>query len=167
MRAMRSLAPLSLSELDAAPFQVTASMRLDADPLAVFNELRDPSLVFALIRRSVWHTAATGGVNAERDIDVLGFGRFREHMLAWDPGERMAFTMIATTSPLIEQMAEDFHITPAGSGVRLDWHVAARLTLRGRLISPGLRLSLRAMFAQARLALQKRAGRFARATTAS
>ena len=55
-----------------APFPRVGGDRhsLDADPLAVFAELRDPSLWFPLMRRSVWHTGATSGVGAEREVDI-------------------------------------------------------------------------------------------------
>ena len=95
---MRSMTPLALADYDEQPFRFTATAKLDADPLAVFAELGDMSLWFPLMRRSVWKTGATSGVGAEREVDITTFGKFRERMLAWDTGARVAFTMTATTT---------------------------------------------------------------------
>jgi hypothetical protein len=159
---MRSMHPLALDNFDAQPFRFTATAKLDADPLAVFAELGDPSLWFPMMRRSVWKTGATSGVNAEREVDMLGFGKFRERMLAWDPGERVAFTMIGTTSPLMDVMGEDWRLGREDIFTRLDWIVVAKPTLIGRAATLPLRGILRAMFMRACGNLQKRAGSFKR-----
>src|SRR4051794_12143525 len=101
MRGMRTLVPLALGDLESQPFRFSATAKLDADPLSVFAELRDPSLWFPLLHKSVWKTGATSGVDAEREVSLRTFGVFRERMLAWDEGERVTFSMTKTTSPLV------------------------------------------------------------------
>ena len=157
---MRSMTPLALDDFEQQPFRFTATAKLDADPLAVFAELSDMSLWFPLMRRSVWKTAATSGVGAEREVEVRTFGKFRERMLAWDKGERIAFTMIGTTSPLVDAMAEDWRVSREDIYTRLDWTVVARPSRIGRTITPALRAILRLMFMRAAGNLQKRAGTF-------
>lgn len=152
--------PVALDDYEELPFRFTATAKLDADPLAVFAELGDPSLWFPLMRRSVWKTGATSGVGAEREVDVATFGVFRERMLAWDRGERVAFTMTATTSPLVAQMAEDWRLTREDIYTRLEWTVVARPTLVGRAVTPALRAILRLMFMRSCGNIQKRAGTF-------
>jgi hypothetical protein len=159
---MRSMTPLALDDYSEQPFRFTATAKLDADPIAVFAELGDMSLWFPLMRRSVWKTAATSGVGAEREVDVRTFGKFRERMLAWDPGERIAFTMIGTTSPLVERMAEDWRVSRDDIYTRLDWTVVAKPTLLGRVATPALRAALRMIFIRGCGNLQKRAGTFKR-----
>jgi hypothetical protein len=136
---------------------------LRATPDAVFAELGDPSLWFALLRRSVWKTGATSGVGAQREVDVYGFGSFRERMLAWDPGQRVAFTMTGTTSPLVARMAEDMVIEPLEDGVRFHWNVFVTPTRLGRLIPQGA--ILKGLFVRSMSNLAKRtvwsAGRLA------
>ena len=156
------MTPVGLGDYEAQPFQFTATAKLDADPLSVFAELGDPSLWFPMMRRSVWKTGATSGVGAEREVDVTGFGKFRERMLAWDPGERVAFTMIGTTSPLVDMMAEDWLLSREDIYTRLSWIVVARPTRIGRLATLPLRGILRVMFIRACGNLQKRAGTFKR-----
>ena len=157
---MRSMTPLALEEFGEQPFKFTATAKLDADPLAVFAELADPSLWFPLMRRSVWKTAATSGVGAEREVDIRTFGKFRERMLAWDTGERVAFTMVGTTSPLVDRMGEIWQLSREDIGTRIDWVVAAQPSRVGRLAAPALRAILRVMFVRAAGKLQKRAGTF-------
>ena len=159
---MRSMTPLSLDDFAQQPFHFTATAKLDADPLAVFAELSDMSLWFPLMRRSVWKTGATSGVGAEREVDVRTFGKFRERMLAWDKGERVAFTMIGTTSPLVDAMAEDWILSRDDIYTRLDWIVVAKPSRIGRAVTPALRAILRMMFMRAAGNLQKRAGSFKR-----
>ena len=154
---MRELLALRLAEFDAQPFALSMTAKLDAPPYAVFAELADPSLWFPTMRRSVWKTGATSGVDAEREVDVIGFGRFRERMLAWDASERVAFTMIGSTSPLFVQLGEDFQIE---SDSRIRWRLVGRPTVLGRALVPALRPIVRAMFRRALDNLEKRAAAY-------
>ena len=160
MRVMRKLTPLELHEFDTQPFRIGGSAQLDADPIAVFAELGDPSLWFPLMRRSVWKTGATSGVGAEREIQHAIFGRARERMLAWDQGVRVAFTMTEVSSPFVEQMGEEWLVSREDIYTRLDFKVVATPTRLGRLAQPVLRRSLQMMFTRACTNIQKRAGTF-------
>ena len=158
---MRELAPFSLDDLPAAPFHWERSAVIRATPDAVFAELGDPSLWFALMHRSVWKSGATSGISAIREVELRLFGRFREVMLAWDaPGRdghgRVAFTMTAVDSPLVERMAEEMVVAPHAEGVRFSYGVFAEPSRIGRPLLPGLRLVLRGLFAGAARGLAKR-----------
>jgi hypothetical protein len=159
---MRDMVPMTLEDAAAAPFRVTVTTQLDADPHAVFAELGDPSLWFPMMRRSVWRTGATSGVGAEREVEVLGFGKFRERMLVWEPGVRVAFTMIATTSPLIARMTEDWRISRVDGRTRLESIVTAYPTTLGRIAQPVVKRLTATMFAGAARALGKRASQYPR-----
>jgi hypothetical protein len=160
---MRELTPVSLEELATTRYRYSSMLR--ATPDAVFAELGDPSLWFALLHHSVWKSGATSGVGAQREVAVHGFGSFRERMLVWDPGERVAFTMIGTTSPLVARMAEDMIIEPLEDGVRFHWNVVVTPTLLGRAIQPALGAILKGLFVRSVGNLAKRtvwsAGRLA------
>ena len=150
---------MTLADFDSAPVHVSRTMHLRATPEAVFDELgSDPSLWLANVKRSVWRSAATGGLGALREVDVSLFGTFREQMIVWERPRQITFTMIATTSPLIAQMGEDWVIAPAGDGVDVTWRIAARASALGRPLTPVLRLTSLAMFRMARSGLAKRTG---------
>jgi hypothetical protein len=158
---MRELTPFTLAEYDTASFRFSASTVLRATPEAVFAELGDPSLWFAMLRRSVWRSGATGGLGALREVDVIGFGSFRERMIAWDEPRAdgrgvVAFTMIATTSPLVDQMAEDMRLERAAGGTRFSWRVAATPSTLGRSIRPLLHVILRGLFVASMRGLARR-----------
>lgn len=153
------MVPLSLDELQAAPFRFTASGHLNAPAASVFVELADPSRWFPLISSCLWR-GRVGGVGSVREVHVRLFGTFLETMLAWEPegdggGARVAFTMTETSSPLVTRMAEDFALTPELGGVRLDWTVAAETTALGRMATPMLRHTLRRMFVAFRPRLEQ------------
>ena len=70
-------------------------------------------------------------------------------MIAWEPGARYAFTMVASDSPLASQMAEDYRLTAVPAGTRLDWTFAATPTTLGKLGMPVMKLIMRKMFRDA------------------
>lgn len=146
---MRAMQPMTLAEIETAPFRVVQQVTLPAGPDAVFAELADPARWldwFPLMHRAVWTSAATEGVGAERAVALRVFGKFEERFLAWEPGKRYAFTMTASTSPLAARMAEDWRLSRDNHGTRLEWTVAAVPTTIGRPATPVLRLVLRRMF---------------------
>jgi carbon monoxide dehydrogenase subunit G len=152
---MRALTPLALHDFDDAPFRVVKSFHIDGSPAAVFAELGDPSKWFPLMKRCVWITAETGGVGAERDVTVTTFGTFRGRMLAWEPERRVAFTFVATTSPLVGQLGEDFRLSSEDGGTRLDWTMAGRTSKVGWVTQPILRGVLPAMMRRAAKSLEQ------------
>ena len=155
---MRKLAPLALDDFEDQPFRVSGMAELDADPLSIFAELSDPSLWFPLMARSVWKTAATSGVGAEREIRHRLLGRAREKMLAWDVGERVAFTFTGATSPFIASAGEEWLMKRDGIYTRLHWLFVARPSTIGRPLTPLLRNMMRVMFSRACTNIQRRAG---------
>jgi Polyketide cyclase / dehydrase and lipid transport len=159
---MRDMVPMTLDDAAAAPIRVGGRCHFQADPHAVFEELRDPSLWFPLMRRSVWRTGATSGVGAEREIAHPVLGRFRERMLVWDPGERMTFTMLATNSPFIARSLEDWQLRGEAGGTVAEWLVAGYPTKAGRFAAPALRATVRLLFAGAARTLGRRAATYPR-----
>jgi len=146
---MGAMEPMTLAEIETAPFRVVQTATLAAAPSAVFAELADPARWldwFPLMRRAAWTSATTEAVGAERSVALRVFGKFDERFIAWEPGKRYAFTMTASTSPLTARMAEDWKLSRDGNGTRLEWTVAAVPTRLGRGATPVLRVVLRRMF---------------------
>ncbi len=157
---MRTLVPLSLREFETQPFRISGTAHLDADPLAVFAELGDPALWFPLMRRSAWKTSATGGVGAIREIEHRLLGTARERMLAWEPGERVSFTMTEVTSPFVNQLGEEWLLSRDGIYTRVDWIVVGTPSRLGSAVMPVLARTMRMLFTRACTNIQKRAGSF-------
>jgi hypothetical protein len=146
---MREMKPMTLAELDSAPFRVDLSTTLPGSPEQVFAQLADPTRWidwFPLMHRALWTSATTAAVGAERCVELRVFGKFAERIIAWEPGARFSFTMTASTSPLAARMAEDWRITREGKSSRLDWTVGAHPTLIGRPAKPALRVVLSQLF---------------------
>lgn len=153
---MREIQPLTLDEFDAAPFQVAASRVLKAPISAVFEELGDPSGWFPMMSSSMW-VGRVGGVGSDRDVHVRTFGKFREHMIAWEPDQRVAFTMTRSNSPLVARMGEDFAIRREDGGTRLDWRMVIYPKPIARPLQPVLQLVVGRMAAIAVKRLERRA----------
>jgi len=146
---MRDMEPMTLAEIETAPFRESLSARFDASPDAVFAQLADPRRWlewFPLMYRAEWTSQKTNAVGAEREVALRVFGKYRERFLAWEPGERFAFTMLASTSPLVSRMAEDWRLQREGRGTRLEWTVGGYPTRIGKLGAPALRIVLGRLF---------------------
>ncbi|MBA3396402.1 MAG: SRPBCC family protein [Deltaproteobacteria bacterium] len=155
---MRDMPPMTLAEIETAPFRVEQRARLRGSPEAVWKNLAEPARWldwFPMMHRATWTSDKTAAVGAERSVALRVFGKFDERILAWDPGERFAFTMIASTSPLAKRMAEDWRITRHGPEVELEWVVGAFPTTVGRPATPILRAVLRQMFARGTARLRR------------
>jgi hypothetical protein len=143
---------MTAADLETAPFRVTQSVTLPASPEAVFAELADPSrwvVWWPMLKRAAWVSSHTASVGAEREVDLGVLGRFRERMLMWEPGVRFAFTMTESTSPLAQQMAEDYRLIRLGPATRLDWTTAVVPTGLGRVAEPLFRMILAELFRRA------------------
>jgi hypothetical protein len=152
--------PMTLAEIETAPFRISMTARFAASPGALFAELADPRRWvewFPLMYRAEWTSQKTASVGAEREVALRVFGTYRERFLAWEPGERFAFTMLGSTSPLVARMAEDWRLTRTGSdrGVRLEWTVGGYPTTIGRVATPALRAVLSRMFSAGGAKLEK------------
>ena len=156
---MKTLEPTDLDFFDAAPVRIVASTTIPTTPAALFDVFADitswPSW-FPMMKRAAWQGGRSGGLGAEREVALHLLGRFRERMIAWQPGARFAFTMIGSTSPLVRHLAEDYKVSAVDGGTRLDWVMAATPTTLGKAGMPMMRVIMRRLFAKAGQRLRTR-----------
>lgn len=154
---MRELPPVERWWIHSAPLRVTVTQRIAAPPARVFAELAGDQTwpgFFPLMRSMTWASDARG-VGCEREVDILGFGRFRERFLAWD-GASFGFTMIGTTSPLMRAMGEHGQLHADGAGTRLVWTVGAQPSRVGAALLPAVLPVTRQLFRTAFRRLARR-----------
>ena len=156
---MKALAPTDLAFFDTAPLRITASARIDASPERVFAAFADPvgwTRWFPRMYAAAWTTPTIAAVGAERLVKLSLYGHFLEKMIAWAPGQRLAFTMIATTSPLARRLAEDYQLVDNGDGTTtLNWVFASEPNLLGKLATPVLTRLMQRMFRDAGAGLNR------------
>ena len=148
---MKTLEPTDLAFFDSAPLRIVATARFAVPPAHVFEAFADPGTWprwFPLMTRAAW-TKGEASVGAERDVALTLLGTFRERIIAWEPGKRFAFTMVGSTSPLADRLAEDYRLSPDAGGTRLDWVMAGHPTSVGKLLTPAVRAMMRQIFRRA------------------
>ena len=163
LSVVRALPPQTLDFFEQAPLRVSESATIAAPPLRVFAAFADaPSWPrwFPLMHTAKWVTEEIERVGAEREVGLYGLGNYVERFLAWEPGKRFTFTMISSSSPLATALAEDFQMSPVrdGAATRLAWTLAAEPTLLGRLLRPGLEVTMRKVFLRSGKQLEKHLG---------
>ncbi len=146
---MRILAPTDLEFFATAPARVTGRALLSASPERVFASFAEPSdwlKWFPKVKSIAW-TKGTGGLGSEREVRLGGgLGVYRERFIAWEPGVRFSFTMFETSSLFVKHLAEDFRLSPHGSGTQVDWVMAGELTVLGRIAWPVMRALMSSFF---------------------
>ena len=123
---------------DQAPIQIRNEVYLPASPERVFEVLADSprwTTWFKGMRRVRIDGAATG-VGALRTVWV-GPTRVQEHFIGWEPGRRITFHVVRSSSPGLRVMVEDYRIAPKGDGSTLS--ITIGLEAKGPFrLAPGL-----------------------------
>jgi uncharacterized protein YndB with AHSA1/START domain len=148
MQPVTELVPTDLDFLTSAPLQIHATAHLRVPPDRVFEAFADIHMWprwWPQMYEARW-THGEPGLGAEREVAIRLLGRYRERMIAWEPGTRYAFTMTATNSPMASQIAEDYRLVADGKGTRVDWTLAATPRTLGKLATPIMRVLMKRMF---------------------
>src|SRR3954471_24743850 len=114
-------------------YEVTALS--SAPPDKVFELLADGAgwsrWAGPMVVRSWWEregTPAPGGVGAIRALGLKRVGS-REEIVAYDPPHHLAYTILSGLP--VRNYRADVHLTPEGTGTRIDWSGTFRPKLPG------------------------------------
>lgn len=148
---MHELPPAELDWIARAPEVVKVSARLAAPPPAVFAALADAAgwTRWFPLMTSAAYVDSGGGLGREREVSLVGLGRFRERFIAWDEGHRYAFTVVASSATLMKRFAEDYRLTAEDGGTRFEWTMGAEPAGIGKLAAPAFRLLMWSLLTRA------------------
>jgi uncharacterized protein YndB with AHSA1/START domain len=114
------------SWLDVASERCEASVEMVATPDRIWEVLADheswPEWFTAV--NTVTVTGASTGMGAERRVTLPGMV-IDEEFVAWDEGERFAFTVVALSRPVFESLNERVTIEDLGDGLSRVTYVQA------------------------------------------
>ncbi|MFD7437952.1 SRPBCC family protein [Streptomyces sp. NPDC059861] len=137
----RRLLPVDVDFVRSAPVRLVFVRQLAASPASVFRALAEDVTDWPQ-----WFSAVTlarpAGDGTGREIRLRGGTRFAETILVAKGPEVYAYRIDETNAPGIRALVEEWRLTPAGTGTRVQWTFAAdgpppfRAALR--LARPGL-----------------------------
>ncbi|WP_327712748.1 SRPBCC family protein [Streptomyces sp. NBC_00464] len=131
----RQLRSVELDFVESAPLRLVYAAEVSAPPDAVYRALADdvegwPGW-FTQVKVALPLDGGTG-----REVRLQGGITFRETVVATDPGTRYAYRADRSNAPGLKALLEEWQLSPAGSGTRVQWTFAAdgsplfRFTLR-------------------------------------
>ncbi|MGP3981755.1 SRPBCC family protein [Streptomyces sp. KR80] len=161
----RRLRPVELDFLPTAPVRLVFAAEMTAAPEVVHRALAEDVEGWPRWFRAVAVARPAYGGKG-REIRLMGGTRFLETILSADaptgvspPGDgggRYAYRVDETNVPGLWALLEDWRLTPAGAGTRVEWTFAADGPLPLRLALAALRPGLGRAFRDAVRALDRR-----------
>ncbi|MFE7357297.1 SRPBCC family protein [Streptomyces sp. NPDC057543] len=137
----RRLRSVGLDFVETAALRLVFATEVSAPPEAVYRALADDVAGWPS-----WFTSVTAArpieEGAGREIRLRGGTVLRESILAAEPGARYAYRVDESNAPGPKALVEEWRLTPAGTGTRVRWTLAAdgrapfRFALR--LARPGM-----------------------------
>ncbi len=137
----RRLRPVEPGFAESAPVRLVFAREISAAPDAVFHALAEDTAGW-----SEWFGAVTRARSvqdgAAREIHLRGGARFLEAIVAREPAERYAYRVDETNVPGVRALVEEWRLTAAGGGTRIQWTISADgsalFKAVMRLAAPGL-----------------------------
>ena len=110
---------------------------------------------FPNVQRADYTSPPPFGVGTIREARVSGT-RWVEELIAWDDGQRWAWTVLRASVPLARAQVECFEFADAGAGTRIRWTLALAPRLVARLGGRFATGAIRRLLAQATANLDAR-----------
>ncbi|MEV6167018.1 SRPBCC family protein [Streptomyces sp. NPDC051954] len=149
------LRPVGLDFVGSAPVRLVFAREISAPPEAVFSALAEDVPGWA-----EWFSAVTlarpTDDGAGREIRLKGGTRFQETILASKDPEVYAYRVDEGNAPGARALVEEWRLTPAGTGTRVQWTFAADGTPPFRMVLKLARTGLGRAFRDAVTALDRR-----------
>ncbi|KPI28506.1 Polyketide cyclase/dehydrase [Actinobacteria bacterium OV320] len=118
------LRPEGLAFVEIAPVRLVFAREVSAPPELVFRALAEDVSGWA-----EWFPAVRSvqplDDGAGRDVRLRGGTRFRETVLVAKEPELYAYRVDVTNAPGVRALVEEWRLTPAGAGTRVQWTFAA------------------------------------------
>ena len=114
-----------LDWIERAPVSFSGSATTTASPEAVFAILADHERWpewFPVVKKEEVLGPRREGVGTRRLATVLG-GKIEELIIAWDPGQRFAFTATMVSPGIVRALLDDCRIERARSGTRVTYTI--------------------------------------------
>ncbi|WP_371680044.1 SRPBCC family protein [Streptomyces sp. NBC_01276] len=108
----RRLRPVGLGFTEHAPTRLVFTARASAAPDAVYRALAEEVTGWPSWFRAVTLARPTRG-GGGREVRLMGGVRFRETVMAADPGRRYAYRVDETNVPAVRALLEEWLLTPA------------------------------------------------------
>jgi carbon monoxide dehydrogenase subunit G len=146
-----------------APSVHVAETTMAATRARVFAAFVDPDGWpgwFPGVRAAAYTSPPPFGVGTIRVAHVRGT-RWVEEMVAWDDGQRWAWTVLRASVPFANAQVECFEFLDAGSGTRVRWTLALEPRMVARLGARFAAGAVRRLLARATANLDARLGRMA------
>ncbi|MGW0081009.1 SRPBCC family protein [Streptomyces sp. NPDC003393] len=118
------LRPVESDFVGTAPVRLVFARDVSASPERVFAALAEDVPGWARWFPAVTSARPLGGT-ARREIRLWGGTRFEEGVLVARSPEVYAYRVDVTNAPGARALAEEWRLTPAGTGTRVRWTVAA------------------------------------------
>lgn len=132
----RRLRPVGLDFVDSAPLRLVFASEVSAPPDVVYRALAEEVESWPGWFTSVTDARPVDG-GAGRVVRLRGGTVFQETIVAREPGERYAYRVDETNAPGMTALLEEWRLSPAGTGTRVQWTFA---TDGGALFRFGVRL---------------------------
>ncbi|MFF1695191.1 SRPBCC family protein [Streptomyces sp. NPDC058257] len=120
----RRLRSVGLEFAESAPLRLVFAREVSASPEAVYRALADD-----IADWPEWFTAVTlcrpTDDGKGREVRLKGGTRFWETVVAADPAQRYAYRVDESNAPGLRALLEEWRLTPAGTGTRVQWTFAA------------------------------------------
>lgn len=149
----RRLRPVGIDFVETAPVRLVFAREIRAAPERVYRALAEDVPGW-----SDWFSAVTSArpTDLGREVRLRGGTWFEETVLAAKEAEVYAYRVDATNAPGLRALAEEWRLTPAGGGTRVQWTFAVDGTAALRLLLTVGRAGLGRAFRDAVTALDRR-----------